>query len=77
MPLTDTAARQAKAKEKAYTLKDSDGLFLYIAENGTKSWHYRFTWHGKQPRISLGTYPEISLRDARERRDEALSLIHI
>lgn len=75
MPLTDTAARQAKAKEKAYTLKDSDGLFLYIAENGTKSWHYRFTWHGKQPRISLGTYPEISLRDARERRDEARSMV--
>lgn len=75
MPLTDTAARQAKAKEKAYTLKDSDGLFLHVAANGTKSWHYRFTWHDKQPRISLGTYPEISLRDARERRDEARSQV--
>ncbi|MEF9901490.1 MAG: integrase arm-type DNA-binding domain-containing protein [Pseudomonas sp.] len=75
MPITDTAARQAKPKEKPYTLKDGDGLFLYIAEGGTKSWHFRFSWHGKQARISLGTYPEIGLRDARERRDEARSLV--
>ncbi|MBF8733061.1 integrase arm-type DNA-binding domain-containing protein [Pseudomonas guariconensis] len=75
MPLTDTAARQAKPQDKAYTLKDSDGLFLYIAPNGTKSWHYRFTWHAKQARISMGTYPAIGLRDARERRDEARSLV--
>ncbi|TXI06580.1 MAG: DUF4102 domain-containing protein [Rhizobium sp.] len=75
MPLTDTAARQAKPKEKAYTLKDGDGLFLYIAKNGTKSWHFRFTWHGSQERISMGTYPEIGLRDARERRDEARSMV--
>ncbi|WP_434729087.1 tyrosine-type recombinase/integrase [Pseudomonas soli] len=75
MPLTDTAARQAKPKDKAYTLKDGDGLFLYVAKSGTKSWHFRFTWHGSQERISMGTYPEISLRDARERRDEARSLV--
>lgn len=75
MPLTDTAVRQAKPQDKPYTLKDSDGLFLYVAPNGTKSWHYRFTWHGKQPRISIGTYPAIGLRDARARRDEANTLV--
>lgn len=75
MPLTDTAVRQAKPQDKPYTLKDSDGLFLYVAPNGTKSWHYRFTWHGKQPRISIGTYPAIGLRDARTRRDEANTLV--
>lgn len=75
MPLTDTAVKQAKTQEKPYTLKDSDGLFLYVAPNGSKSWHYRFTWHGKQPRISIGTYPAISLREARTRRDESNSLV--
>ncbi|EPM0510255.1 TPA: integrase arm-type DNA-binding domain-containing protein [Pseudomonas putida] len=75
MPLTDTAARQAKPQDKPYSLKDGDGLFLYVAKNGTKSWHFRFTWHGKQERISMGTYPEISLRDARDRRDEARSQV--
>lgn len=71
MALTDTAVRQAKPKEKAYTLADSLGLTLYIAAGGVKSWHFRFTWLGKQARISLGTYPEIGLKEARVRRDEA------
>jgi len=69
--LTDTAARQAKPKEKAYTLPDSLGLSLYVANSGIKSWHFRFTWLGKQARISFGTYPETCLKEARSRRDEA------
>jgi len=75
MPLTDTAVRQAKPKEKDYSLSDTAGLSLFVAVKGTKAWHFRFSWHGQQPRISLGTYPEISLKEARERRDEARSLI--
>lgn len=71
MALTDTAIRQAKTKEKAYTLPDSLGLSLYVAPGGVKSWHFRFTWLGKQARISLGTYPDIGLKEARLRRDEA------
>jgi integrase len=69
--LTDTALRQAKPKDKPYTLADSLGLTMYIAPGGVKSWHFRFTWLGKQVRISLGTYPEIGLKEARARRDEA------
>lgn len=71
MALTDTAARQAKPKDKAYTLADTLGLTLYVAPNGVKSWHFRFTWLGKQARISLGMYPELGLKEARARRDEA------
>ena len=75
MPLSDTAVRQAKPKDKDYTLPDLDGLALFIAARGTKSWHFRFSWQGKQARISLGTYPEISLKEARGRRDEARSKV--
>lgn len=75
MPLSDTAVRQAKPKDKDYTLPDFDGLALFIAARGTKSWHFRFSWQGKQVRISLGTYPEISLKEARGRRDEARSKV--
>ncbi|MGY2258098.1 tyrosine-type recombinase/integrase [Pseudomonas sp. SDO55104_S430] len=71
MALTDTAAKQAKPKEKAYTLPDALGLSLYVAASGVKSWHFRYTWLGKQARISLGTYPESGLKEARARRDEA------
>lgn len=71
MALTDTAIRQAKPKEKAYTIPDTLGLAIYVAPSGVKSWHFRFTWLGKQARISLGTYPAVGLKDARLRRDEA------
>lgn len=75
MPLTDTAVRQAKPAEKDFTLTDGSGLSLFVASNGTKSWHFRFSWHGKQPRMSLGTYPEITLKEARELRDHHRSLV--
>lgn len=75
MPLTDTAVRQAKPREKDFTLNDSEGLALFVKKNGTKSWHFRYSWLGSQPRISFGQYPAVSLRDARDLRDKANSLV--
>lgn len=71
MALTDTKVRAAKPDEKAYTLTDSDGLFLYVHPNGSKYWRFRFRFGGKQHLMAFGVYPEISLADARERRDSA------
>ena len=71
MALSDTTVRLARASGSDYTLKDADGLVLFVTAQGSKSWHFRFCWGGKQPRISLGVYPAISLRDARTRRDES------
>ncbi|MDR0736706.1 MAG: Arm DNA-binding domain-containing protein, partial [Zoogloeaceae bacterium] len=75
MALIDTAARQAKAAGKAYTLGDLDGLSLAVSPQGGKSWHFRYYWGGKQKRMSLGTYPEVSLREARQAREEARALL--
>lgn len=75
MALSDTAARQAKPTDKNYTLADIDGLSLYVATTGTKSWHFRFMWAGKQRRMSFGTYPEITLKEARLLRDKARSSV--
>lgn len=75
MALSDTAIRQAKATGKAYTLGDIDGLSLAVSSEGGKSWHFRYYWHGSQKRLSLGTYPEISLKEARNRRDIARELV--
>ncbi|WP_223535386.1 tyrosine-type recombinase/integrase [Pseudomonas sp. GL-B-16] len=75
MPLTDTAVRQAKPADKGFSITDASGLSLFVAPNGTKSWHFRFSWHGKQPRMSLGTYPEITLKEARELRDQSRVLV--
>lgn len=75
MALTDMMVRQAKATGQDYTLPDFDGLSLAVTAKGGKSWHFRYTWLGRQKRMSLGTYPEISLREARERRDDARALV--
>jgi integrase len=75
MALTDIVVRQAKATGKAYTLPDYDGLSLAVSDIGTKSWHFRYTWLGRQKRMSLGTYPEIGLREARAERDKARVLV--
>jgi len=71
MPLSDLPVRQAKAKKKDRTLLDYDGLVLFVPVKGRKAWHFRYRWLGKQSRLSLGRYPELSLRDARAMRDEA------
>ncbi|MBN3862179.1 integrase arm-type DNA-binding domain-containing protein [Pseudomonas frederiksbergensis] len=71
MPLTDTAVRHAKNLGRNYSLKDMDGLYLFVSSTGAKSWHFRFTWLGKPARISLGMYPQLSLKDTRFARDNA------
>lgn len=71
MPLTDLKIRSAKPKEKPYKLSDFDGLYLLVTEKGQKWWRFRYRFNRKEKLLSLGTYPEISLLDARQRRDEA------
>ena len=71
MALTDTKIRSAKCKEKSYKLTDGDGLYLLIKPQGGKWWRFRYRLEGKEKLISLGTYPEVSLSDARDKRTEA------
>ncbi|UZZ09397.1 tyrosine-type recombinase/integrase [Ectopseudomonas mendocina] len=73
--LSDLTVRQAKATGKPYTLADFDGLSLFVSANGSKAWHFRFSWGGKRDRMSFGSYPALSLKDARTLRDEAHSLL--
>ncbi|MCM2446285.1 tyrosine-type recombinase/integrase [Rahnella sp. CG8] len=75
MALSDTTVRRAKATGKAYTLPDVSGLSLAVAPKGGKSWHFRYYWCGKQKRMSLGQYPEMTLREARQARDQASALL--
>lgn len=71
MPLTDTAVRNAKPRPKQYTLFDEKGLFLLVAPNGGRWWRLKYRFAGKEKRLSLGTYPEVSLKEARDARDDA------
>lgn len=75
MPLTDTAIRNAKPAEKARKLFDGGGLYLEVAPSGGKWWRLKYRFAGKEKRLSLGVYPDVSLKDARDRRDEARKLL--
>ena len=74
---TDREIKNLKASEKRYTAKDAvaNGLFLDITTTGVKSWWYRYSLNGKQERLVLGRYPDLSLKDARQIRDESASLV--
>ena len=75
MALSDLVVRQAKATGKDYTLPDIDGLSLAVTATGGKSWHFRYHWMKEPKRMSFGTYPEVSLLEARALRDEARALV--
>jgi integrase len=69
--LTDTAIRKSKPGEKPVKLFDGAGLFLLVQPTGGKLWRLKYRFEGKEKLLSLGAYPEVSLADARERRDAA------
>lgn len=75
MPLNDTAVRNAKPSNKPIKMFDERGLFLIVTPTGGKWWRLRYSFNDKEKLLSLGTYPDVSLKDARERRDEARKLL--
>lgn len=75
MALSDTTIRNAKPAEKAYKLYDSGGLFIQVTTSGGKWWRLKYRFDGKEKLLSLGIYPEVSLANARERREAARILL--
>ncbi|MEI6315814.1 MAG: integrase arm-type DNA-binding domain-containing protein [Syntrophus sp. (in: bacteria)] len=71
LPLSDTQISKVKPQSKQTTLFDGGGLFLLVTPSGGKLWRFKYRFDSKEKLLSLGTYPEISLADARQRRDEA------
>ena len=75
MALTDAKVRAAKPLDKSYKLTDGDGMHLMVHTNGSKYWRLQYRFGGKQKMLALGVYPDISLAEAREKRDAASKLI--
>ena len=75
MLLSDIQIKRAKPQEKPYTLNDGAGLSLLVEVNGTKGWRFRYRFVGKPKLISFGVYGEVSLAEARRKRDEARSML--
>ena len=75
MSLTDTAIRNAKPSAKPVKMFDGGGLYIEVAPSGGKWWRLKYRFGGKEKRVSLGVYPDVGLKDARDRRDEARKLL--
>lgn len=70
-PLSDTQVKNTKPRERDFKLFDGGGLFLLVTSGGGKLWHFKYRFGGKEKKLSFGTYPEVSLSDAREKREAA------
>ena len=76
MALTDIALRNARPTDKPYKLTDEKGLYLLVTPSGGRLWKLKFRNKiGVEKKLSLGTYPEVSLKQVRERRDEARRIL--
>jgi len=75
MALTDTAIKNAKPKATQYKLHDEKGLFAIVRPTGGRLWRFKYRYQGKEQQLSLGTYSKVSLKDARQRRDEVIDLL--
>lgn len=73
--LSEMAVRQAKAKAKDYKLSDSGGLYLFVAKSGRRTWRLKYRFGGKERRLIFGAYPEVSLKEARDRKVDARRLL--
>jgi integrase len=75
MPLTNTACANAKPQEKPYRKADGQGMYLEVMPNGSKYWRMKYRYAGKEKRLSIGVYPDVSLAQARETRAAAKELL--
>ncbi len=75
MRLSDKTCKNTKPTEKSKKLSDGHGLYLEVMPNGSKYWRLKYRFNGKEKRLAFGVYPEISLKQAREQRDQARKLL--
>ncbi|HLI18699.1 MAG TPA: integrase arm-type DNA-binding domain-containing protein, partial [Rhodanobacteraceae bacterium] len=73
--LTDTKLKALKARLKPYRVADAGGLCIEVHPGGSRYWRYRYRFAGKAKLLSLGVYPEVSLAEARRRRDDARRML--
>ena len=72
-PLTDIQVNKAKPRDKSYKLTDGCGIYLFISPTGGKLWRMDYRYADKRKTLAFGPYPDISLANARKRREDALA----
>ena len=74
MKLSDKTIQKLTPRKKQFKVSDGQSLFICVHPNGSKYWRYKYHWHGKEKCLAFGVYPEISLEEARELRQQARKL---
>jgi len=74
MSLNDTKIRSLKPSAKPFKVSDSHGLYLLVNPGGSRLWYLKYRINGKESRLGLGAYPDVSLADARQQRDDIRKL---
>lgn len=75
MALTALEVRSAKGRERPYKISDSGGLYLFVQPTGRRYWRLAYRWAGKQQTMALGVFPDVSLADARAKRDDVRKVL--
>jgi integrase len=75
MSLTDIKVKNAKPRDKAYKIADSEGLFLLVTPRGAKYWRLKYRFKGKEKLLALGVYDQVTLADARLKRNKARNML--
>ncbi len=75
MTLTDTAIRNLQPRTKPFKVSDSQGLYLLVNPGGSRLWRFKYRYNSREKLLSLGNYPLVGLKHAREKRDEARLLL--
>jgi len=75
MKLSDTAVKKAKPEAKSYKMADGGGMYIEVMPTGSKYWRLKYRFGGKEKRLAFGVYPDVSLAQARDRRDDARKLL--
>ncbi|ARN73613.1 tyrosine-type recombinase/integrase [Oceanicoccus sagamiensis] len=75
MALTDSKIRNLKPRDKTYRVADEKGLYLEVFPNSSKYWRHKYRFNGKEKRLAYGVYPEVTLKEARSKRDTSRKLL--
>jgi hypothetical protein len=75
MSLNDTKIRSLKPSDRPFKISDSHGLYLLINPGGSRLWYLKYRINGKESRLGLGAYPDVSLSGARQQRDGIRKLL--
>jgi integrase len=75
MPLNDTAIRNIKPKDRPFKLADGNGLYLFVTATGSRLWRLKYRFGGDERTLSIGAYPAVTIKMARDAREQAKSML--